>query len=214
MFRRNWGAFLIAGTFSLCFAASARCQSSAAGPPPGAGPPLNKSPNIDDRSRQVSESELRNAGIDPVTAEEKEKRLQRAIANMKEDFARIQVLRNDIARDLAARKPVDYKLVAEQTAEINKRSNRLNLYLRAHRPADEKEAKSADLPADEMIDSLVTLCKLIDSFTENPVLKDLEVVDLKDVVKRREERARADRDLLTMIKLSAKLQKESKNLAR
>ncbi len=185
MFSRGWRELLIAGTFSLCLTASAQSQSNPSGPPPGAGPPLIKNPNLDDRSRQVSESELRNAGIEPETAEEKEKRLQNAIANMKEDFTRIQVLRNDIARGLVARKPLDYTLVADQTGEINKRSNRLNLYLHAHPPADDKENKTSDSAADEMIHSLVTLCKLIDSFTENPALKDLGVVDTKDVDKHR-----------------------------
>ena len=213
MFRRGSSSLLLAGTFSLCLAASAQSQANPSGPPPGAGPPLIKNPNLDDRSRQVSETELRNAGIEPARSEEKEKRLQTAIANMKEDFTRIQVLRNDIARVLVARKPLDYKLVAEQTTEINRRSNRLNLYLHAHPPAEDKENKSSDLAADEMINSLVTLCRLIDSFTENPALKELGVVDLKAVDKNREDRARADRDLLSIIKLSAKLQKDSKALA-
>ena len=53
---------------------------------------------------------------------------------MKQDFARIQVLRNDIARNLVARKPLDYDLVAEQTAEINKRANGLNVYMMAPVP--------------------------------------------------------------------------------
>jgi len=45
--------------------------------------------------------------VDAGTEEKNQKLLQTAIANMKEDFTRIQVLRNDIARNLIARKPLD-----------------------------------------------------------------------------------------------------------
>ena len=69
----------------------------------------------------MDEGRLRSAEVDAGTEEKNQKLLQTAIANMKEDFTRIQVLRNDIARNLVARKPLDYKLVSEQTAEINKR---------------------------------------------------------------------------------------------
>ena len=40
--------------------------------------------------------------VDAGTEEKNRKLVQSAIANMKEDFARIQVLRNDVARNLVA----------------------------------------------------------------------------------------------------------------
>ena len=200
------------GLFGICLAASVAGQGNPAGPPPGVGPPLNKNPNIADRSRQVNESELRTAEITGRTDEEREKRVAAAIANMKEDFARIQVLRNDIARNLVARKPVDYEVVRKQTAEINKRSSRLNVYLQAHAPEDEKENKPDDQSNDEMIGALVRLCKLIDRFTENPALKNLAVVDSKEISKAKQDRASADKDLLAIIKLSASLQKKADSL--
>ena len=108
-----------------------------------------------DRSRQVNESELRGAEMNSRTDEEREKRVQAAIANMKEDFARIQVLRNDIARSLVARKPLDYELIRKQTAEIHKRSSRMNVYLQAHAAQEEKENGRADLASEEMTGALV-----------------------------------------------------------
>src|SRR5437016_5698449 len=131
---------------------------------------------------------------------------------MKEDFTRVHVLRNDIARNLIARKPLNYNLVAEQTAEINKRANRLNVYMRAHAAEGEKANNSAELKSEEMISALVRLCKLIDSFTENPALKDAATIDSKDIAKAKENKAGADRDLLAIIKLSNSLRKESENL--
>ena len=203
---------LIAGIFLLCLANSTLAQGNPAGPPPGAGPPPNNNPNLQDRFRQVDESRLRSAEMDVGADERNQKLLQAAIANMREDFSRIQVLRNDIARNLIARKPLDYKLVSEQTAEINKRGSRLNVYMRAHVPADEKENKLPELKSEEMIGALVRLCKLIDSFTENPALKNAATIDSKEIAKARENKANADRDLLAIIKLSGSLQQKSESL--
>ena len=102
--------------------------------PPGAGQPAATNPRIEDRGRQVSENTLRSAELDAAAASEKQKLVDAAIHHMKEDFTRIQVLRNDIARDLVAHKPLNYNLISEQTAEINKRANRLNTYLARNPP--------------------------------------------------------------------------------
>ena len=66
--------------------------------------------------------------------------------------------------------------------------------------------------SDEMVGALVKLCKLIDSFTENPSLKNAATLDVKEVEKAKEEKARADRDLLAIIKLSENIQKASDSL--
>jgi hypothetical protein len=182
------------------------------GKPPGAGPPPNINPNIDTRQRQLDESRLRSAELNVGAEEGNQKRLQEAILNMKEDFSRIQVLRNDIARNLIAHKPFDYKLLSGQTAEINKRAGRLNVYMRAHGTGGEKENNPLEPKSDEMIDALVRLCKLIDSFTENPALKNAATIDSKDIDKATENKANADRDLLAIIKLSGTLRKKSDSL--
>ena len=206
---KKLAGFLVVGMFSLCAARSILAQ----GKPAGAGPPPNNNPNLEDRFRQVDESKLRSAELDVGADEKNQKLLQAAIANMREDFTRIQVLRNDIARNLVARKPVDYKLVSDQTAEINKRANRLNVYMRA-RAADEaeKEPSPSELKSEEMMGALVKLCKLIDRFTENPALKNAATVDTKEISKAKENKANADRDLLAIIKLSGNIQKKSDNL--
>ena len=199
---------LAAGIFLLCLTGTTMAQ----GKPAGAGPPPNKNPNLDDRARQVDEGRLRSAEVDAGTEEKNQKLVAAAILNMKEDFTRIQVLRNDIARNLIAHKPLDYSLVAEQTTEINKRASRLNVYMRAHVPEAEKENNLPELKSEEMIGALVRLCKLIDSFTENPALKNAATVDSKDIAKSKEDKASADRDLLAIIKLSASIQKKSGSL--
>jgi len=65
-----------------------------------------------------------------------------------------------------------------------------------------------------MIGALVRLCKLIDSFTENPALKNADSVDAKEMAKAKENKANADRDLLRIIKLSASLQKKAEQMSR
>lgn len=199
---------VVAAMILLCVAASALAQ----GKPVGAGPPANNNPNVGDRVRQIDESRLRSAEVDAGTEERNQKLVQAAIVNMKEDYKRIQVLRNDIARNLVARKPIEYKLVSEQTAEINKRASRLNVYMLARVPDEEKPNTADELKDEEMVGALVKLCKLIDSFTENPALKNAATVNSKDVAKSREDKANADRDLLAIIKLSAHIQKKSGSL--
>src|SRR5947207_13741023 len=205
---KNLLRLLAAAIFLLCLAGTILGQ----GKPAGAGPPPTNNPNLDDRARQVDEGRLRSAEMDVGADEKNQKLVREAIANMKQDFARIQVLRNDIARNLVARKPLDYSLVAEQAGEINKRASRLNVYMRAHAAEAEKENNLPELKSEEMIGALVRLCKLIDSFTENPALKNDATVDSKDIAKSKEDKANADRDLLAIIKLSTSIQKKSGSL--
>jgi hypothetical protein len=68
------------------------------------------------------------------------------------------------------------------------------------------------LKKEELVGALVRLCKLIDSFTENPALKNAATVDAKAIDKVKEEKARADKDLLMMIKLSENIHKSSDGL--
>src|ERR1041385_2311261 len=199
--------FLAASILSLCLAGTAAAQK-----PAGAGPPPNNNPNLDDRVRQVDESRLRSAEMNVGTEEKNQKLVQAAIANMKEDFTRIQVLRNDIARNLVAHKPLDYQLISAQTTEINKRASRLNVYMQARDADREKENDSEELKNDEIVSALVRLCKLIDSFTENPALKNAATISSKDVAKAKENKDNADRDLLAIIRLSDSLRKKSESL--
>ena len=204
---------LAAGIFALGLAIPTFAQGRApAGPPPGAGPPPIINPRVDDRVRQANEARLRSAEMEAAAEAENQKHIQAAIANMKQDFTRIQVLRNDIARNLVAHKPLDYNLITEQTAEINKRAHRLNIYMLARAPEDKEQNNPSDLKSEEMIGALVKLCKLIDSFTENPALKNAATVDAKGIEKVKEDKAKADEDLLAIIKLSESIQKTSDSL--
>src|SRR5260221_4303219 len=175
---RSLAWFLAVAIFSLYMAGTTLAQ----GKPAGAGPPPNNNPNLDDRIRQIDEGRLRGAETNAGVEEQNQKRVQAAIVNMRDDYKRIQILRNDIARNLVARKPLEYKLVTEQSAEINKRAGRLNGYM---------PDNSAELKSEDMVAALVKLCKLIDSFTENPVLKNAGTVDSKGAAKAKDDKANA-----------------------
>jgi hypothetical protein len=205
--------WLTGGIFVLGLAIPAVAQGrTPVGPPPGAGPPANINPKLEERARQASEARLRSAEMEASEEAENQKHIQAAIANMKQDFTRIQVLRNDIARNLVAHKPLDYSLITEQTAEINKRAHRLNVYMLARVPENKEQNSASDLKSEEMIGALVKLCKLIDSFTENPALKNAAAIDAKEIEKAKEDKAKADRDLLAIMKLSESIQKKSDSL--
>ena len=201
---------LIAGIFVLGAAMSTLAQGPT--PPAGAGPPMNPDPMRAERERQTSEARLRTAELGAAEDAERQKLIRMAIANVKQDFTRIQVLRNDIARNLVARKPLDYNLITEQTAEIRKRAQRLNVYMLARAPENKEQNSTLEFASEEMIDALVKLCKLIDNFTENPAIKNVATIDAKDREKAKEDKAKADQDLMSIIRLSETIHKKSDSL--
>jgi|SRR5687767_4295093 len=200
---------LAAVIFTLSLATASFAQRGA---PAGAGPPPIIGIKREEHSRRASEAKLRSAEMGANAEAENQKHIQAAIKNMKQDFTRIQVLRNDIARNLVARKALDYNLITEQTSEINERANRLNVYIMARAPEDKEPQNTSESRNDEMINSLVKLCKLIDSFTENPALKNAATVDVKEIDQAKKDKARADADLLGIIKLSENIHRKSEKL--
>ena len=205
---RRLASYLIAGIFGLGLASQAFAQESV--PPPGQGPPANNNPNFEDRTRRLSEEGLRRAELHSGKDSENQERVHAAVKYIKTDFTRIQVLRNDIARNLVARKPIDYKLVSQQTEEINKRARELKIYMMAHLSEDKKDSEEVVLKSEDVVGALVNLCKLIDSFTENPALKN--TVNAKDIDQAKADRTKADKDLLAIIQLSESIRNTSEGL--
>jgi len=198
-----------AGIFVLGLTVSTFAQG---GPPPGVGAPASINPKGDDMIRQNNEARLRRPEIEASAESKNQKQIQEAITNIRQDFTRIQVLRNDIARNLVAHKPLDHSLITEQTAEINKRAQRLKVYMLSRAPENKEQVDPSDLKSEEMIDALVKLCKLIDRFTENPALKDAATISAKEGDNAKKEKAKADEDLLAIIELSDRIYKKSDSL--
>jgi hypothetical protein len=195
--------------FSLVAMASVTLAQS--GPPAGLGPPANANPKIASQEREVREGRLRSAELVAAEDNKNQKFIDATIVKVKEDFTRIQILRNQIAHNLVARIPLDYHLVSTQTEEIRKRANRLKGYMLPHAPLEkEKEQENFHaLESGEMIGALVNLCKLIDGFVENPALKNAVTIDVQQMEKVKKDKARADSDLISIVELSSRIQKSA-----
>jgi hypothetical protein len=207
---------LVGGLAAIVFLAVTMVSAAMgqAGPPAGSGMPGNNNPKFEGQERKMSEERLRSAEMNAAADNKNQQRLEASLAKMKEDFTRIQVVRNQIARNLVARIPIEYGLVSHQTEEVNKRANRLKTYMIAH-ASDAKENEQKDLPplgSGDMTGALVQLCKLIDNFVENPALKNAASIDAQRLDKAKIDKAKADSDLFAIIELSNRIQKSADRL--
>lgn len=133
-----------------------------------------------------------------------------ALAQIGEDFERIQVVNNRMMAAVMPAPAPDYKLVAEATAEVRRRAERLRLNLAL--PKEEK-AESARAryqpPADgaQLKAALVRLDNALMSFVQSPLFKNIGVLEA-------EAAARASRDLEDVIHLSRLIAKDAERLGK
>jgi hypothetical protein len=80
------------------------------------------------------------------SGEPREPRL--AFAQIREDFIRLQVVNNDLARAVAGAGQLDFKLVAKSAAELKKRAERLKLNLALPEAAEGEKAPAPPAPTD------------------------------------------------------------------
>lgn len=202
-------ASVLCGPAVLVFALVTVVSPAAAQQPgPGAAPPPGRAdPKAATRERQGREAMLRGAELFTVSPPADERGAEAAAEQVKQDFTHIQVLRNKIARHLTAGRPLDYKFIAGEAREVNKRANRLRAHLIPQAPDDwaAEPPETAALGGAQLTDALVTLCRRIDSFTENPVFKVLGVVNV-------EQSAKAAGDLQTIIRLSGRIKEDAARL--
>ena len=191
--------------FALAAGAARAQQGSSPGPPP----PGNRDPFAEARERQQREAQLRSAEMLGGVKLTDRRSVEAAVGQMKDDFRRIQVLRNGVVRHLQSGQPLDYKFIAHETGEINKRAGRLKTHLLRDVPGDEKKEPEtpADIEGARLTEALVRLCHRIDSFTENPLFKIPEVIDVKDA-------ERAGRDLRDILRLSEVVGKAAERLEK
>lgn len=200
-------AGMLAAVCFLTLAAAPAVAQRASTPGPPA--PGNRDPMGEARERQQREAQLRSAEMVVGTKPLDRRAAEAAAEKMRDDFRHIQLLRNQVVRHLQSNQPLDYKLLAGKTEEINKRAARLKTHLVPEAPGGEKKEpeKPTEIADDQLTDALVRMCKRIDSFTENPVFKQPDVVDV-------EQSAKAGRDLLEVIRLSDGLNRLTERLDR
>lgn len=194
---------------SLLMVGSGMALAQQPGPPPGPVDPKSES-----RQREVRETILRNAEVRAEVEKRDQKRIEAAIEQVKQDFKQIQVIRNEMVRNLVANKPLDYKFISDKAGEINKRADRLKAYLMPSAP-DEKDKNEKDknqkAPVEfnsvEMKGALVELCNKIAVFIENPVLKTPGINDI-------EQSTKAGGELLSIIQLSGNIKRSAERLSK
>jgi hypothetical protein len=171
------------------------------------GPPLpveNPSPFADMINRRQREAALRGAEIVPGKRQADPQRIRQLVEQVREDYKRLQVIRNEMVRALTSDKPLDYKLVADRTTEINKRALRLKeaLALQASEEEAKRQLSPAELDAGQLKDALVNLCNGIITFVEHPMFKSPAVLDVQETT-------RASRLLNSIIDLSGGIRKNA-----
>jgi hypothetical protein len=197
----------------LLLAAASAAQAQV-GPPPGMGAPGVTNPKAAADAQMRREAALRGAGMRPPAVQLNPQQLAAAIGQTKNDFKRIQLLRNEMVERLVAKQPLDYRQLTTQSEEINKRANRLKSFLMkpASEDAQKGEAKKSEkspVEYDEagMKSALVKLCNTIYSFTGNPMFTNLAVVGA-------DEPAKAGGELVTIIELSENIKRNAERLAK
>jgi hypothetical protein len=188
--------------FCALAADAARAQQAALPGPPAPG---NRDPVAEARERQRREAQLRSLEMLGGAKKEDRRGAEAAAEQLRDDFKNIQLLRNRMARHLLSEKPLDYKFVAEEVGEISKRAGRLRNYLIRVAAAEGEKREPVEIGEGQMRDALITMCKRIDSFTENPIFKVPAVVDV-------EQSAKADRDLRHILLLSAGIKRTAERL--
>ena len=195
---------LIALTLTVFFAAPVCSQTSGSGPPP-----VTSRVNTD-RIRQQDMSsrewQLRNFGNEPEGVKN-QRQLKALMAQTEEDFNRILVLHNELARAISSQNDLDYKFVSEATGEIKKRASRVQSNLRLAPEEGYVSAKPEEFNDGQMKDALIKLCKQIRSFVTNPSIEQPNTVDPNQLIKARH-------DLETVIQLSGQIKKDADKLIK
>ncbi|MBV8857506.1 MAG: hypothetical protein JOZ02_11295 [Acidobacteria bacterium] len=161
------------------------------------------------READLSEREflLRNMKPDRRPAEKPAPRL--ALAQLREDFLRLQVLNNDLARAASRGGDLDPKFVSKSAAEIRRLAARLRDNLALPAPAVEGgrgEAKAAPPPA-QLGPALSELDGLILKFVNDVASKGVYLLDAQSSAKARQE-------LEAIIELSARVKKACETLGK
>lgn len=175
--------------------------------PPGSSrdSPGTQAPSIRERQLIMDEME-KEAGKAPPP-----KGVELALAEIAEDFRRLQLVNNSMMSAVAEAPAPDYKLIAEATGEIRRRAERLraNLKLPA---ANEGEAGGRPAPeaaetAAQVKEALFALDRSIMDFVDSPLFRNPNVVDAGAA-------ARASRDLADVIERSRRVGKDAERLAK
>ncbi len=167
-----------------------------------------------ERARQRAEAEqqralehIREGGIKPAVVDQRQKLA--LMAQIKEDFHRIQVVNNEMLRTAFKERTPDYDGLSEKAADIKRRASRLKSIIRLPPPRDERKQKLQEIVDTEGLKtSLIELRDLIGSFVNNPYFqKKPGVIDVQGSDK-------ASSDLRDIIELCEVIKKNARRLEK
>ncbi|MDQ3803145.1 MAG: hypothetical protein M3416_04750, partial [Acidobacteriota bacterium] len=133
-----------------------------------------------------------------------------ALAEIAEDYKRLQLVNNEMMAAVIRAPAPDYKLVAEATAEIRERAERLRGNLKLPEPDADAEARPEPRPAADAAGlkaALLALDRSIMSFVGSPLFKNTDVIDAGAA-------AKASRDLADVIERSRLAGKDAARLGK
>jgi hypothetical protein len=162
------------------------------------------------RFEDTSKREMQLRGLGNVPRKPADpKQLQEVMAQVQQDFERILTLHNQIVHQIINDETLAVDFVSDATAEIKKRATRLQTILAFEKleASDQDRDKLKELHDGQLKDSLVLLCKRIESFITNPVIKTPGTVDAQQL-------ARACRDLELIVQLSGSIKKAADSLSK
>jgi len=132
-----------------------------------------------------------------------------ALAQIREDFVRIQVLNNDLVRAASRGGALDPKFVSKSAGEIRKLATRLrdNLVLPETAKGDERPEAKAAAPPTQLSPALSALDGLILKFVDDVASRGIYRLDAQSS-------AKACQELEAIIELSAQVKKASERVGK
>jgi hypothetical protein len=168
--------------------------------------PTSAGTGLSGRDRDINQREAEISNLERGSKPGAKRDPQLVLAEVNEDFTRLRELDQDIKGMLSATAPLDYKHVAENSAEVKKRATRLKTNLALPSAKSDKRQK-VQSPGDDLKPSLTALELLINSFLTNPIFSDTGDVDAKLA-------AKAKLDLDDILELSEKLRKSAEKMSK
>jgi hypothetical protein len=167
------------------------CVAQAQGTPPRREDPLQR------KLQSVVQLEMLEAAMTRRPASSTDRNT--TLAQVREDFWRIQLANDDLNTSLSSQAAIDSRLIAKTASEIRTRAKRLMENLALPRP--EKDSKlQTDPSTTDFRSAIATLSKLINSFVSNPMLSQKHVIDASLSLQ-------ASRDLEDIISWSAEIKR-------
>lgn len=181
-----------------------RGRPNSAAPVPGPRTSEPRPPSI--RERQLKMDQMAREAAMPRTS----KAESLDLAQIAEDFKRIQILNNKMMSSAMTAAAPDYESIANTTAEIRKRANRIRNNLSLPKGVSEEMDKRPEhKPAVDsagMKAALLSLDSSIMRFIENPIFQNPNVMDV-------EQATTAGRDLESIIESSRLINRDAERLS-